>query len=81
MGEGNVIDMTVSCFVDRITEGIATVLLADGKDEFTASLPAWALRGAIEGDWLRLWFEPDPVKKSEHIAAIDSLMKELGGQA
>ncbi|MDR0653516.1 MAG: DUF3006 domain-containing protein [Synergistaceae bacterium] len=71
--------MTVSCFVDRITEGIATVLLMDGENEFTALLPAWALRGAREGDWLRLSFEPDPGKKEENIAAIDSLMRELDG--
>jgi hypothetical protein len=71
--------VTVSCFVDRITEGIATVLLTDGENEFTAPLPAWALRGAREGDWLRLSFEPDPGKKNENVAAIDSLMRELGG--
>lgn len=71
--------VTVSCFVDRITEGVATVLLTDGENEFTASLPAWALRDAGEGDWLRLSFEPDPGKKNENIAAIDSLMRELGG--
>ena len=71
--------MAVSCFVDRITEGIATVLMTDGENEFTALLPAWTLRGAREGDWLRLSFEPDPGKKRENIAAIDSLMRELGG--
>ncbi|MDR1579324.1 MAG: DUF3006 domain-containing protein [Synergistaceae bacterium] len=71
--------VTVSCFVDRITEGIAAVMLTDGENEFTASLPAWALRGAREGDWLRLSFEPDPGKKNENIAAIDSLVKELRG--
>ena len=71
--------MTVSCFVDRITGGIATVLLMDGENEFTVSLPEWALRGALEGDWLRLSFEPDPGKKNENVEAIDSLMKELGG--
>jgi hypothetical protein len=72
-------DTTVSCFVDRITEGIATVLLTDGKNEFTASLPAWALREAREGDWLRLSFEFDAAKKDENTAAIDALMRELGG--
>jgi hypothetical protein len=71
--------MAVSCFVDRITGGVVTVLLRDGENEFTASLPAWALRGAREGDWLRLSFEPDPGKKDENIAAIDTLMRELGG--
>jgi hypothetical protein len=70
--------MTVSCFVDRINAGIAAVLLTDGENEFTASLPAWALPGVVEGDWLRLSFEPDSGKKSENIAAIDSLMRELG---
>ena len=71
--------VTVSCFVDRITEDIATVLLRDGENEFTASLPSWALRGAREGDWLRLSFEPDPEKHAGNTAAIDSLMRELGG--
>lgn len=69
--------MTVSCFVDRITGGIATVLLRDGENEAAASLPAWALRGAREGDWLRLSFEPDSGKKAENAAAIDALMREL----
>ncbi|MDR3165724.1 MAG: DUF3006 family protein [Synergistaceae bacterium] len=72
-------DAAVSCFVDRITEGIATVLLMDGKNEFTTSLPAWALRGAGEGDWLSLSFDLDAAKKAENIAAIDALMRELGG--
>ena len=71
--------VTISCFVDRITGGSATVLMTDGEKEFTASLPAWALRGAREGDWLRLSFEFDPGKKNENTAAIDALMRELGG--
>jgi hypothetical protein len=71
--------VAISCFVDRITGGIATVLLLDGENESAASLPAWALRGAREGDWLRLSFEPDPDKKAENAAAVDALMRELGG--
>jgi hypothetical protein len=71
--------MTVSCFVDSINEGIAVVLLTDGENEFTASLPAWVLREAREGDWLRLSFEPDAGKKAENLAAIDALMNELDG--
>jgi hypothetical protein len=63
-------------FVDRITEGIATLLYDGGN--FTAELPARALpEGTREGVWLRAVFEIDGEKRSEIAREIDSLMDEL----
>jgi hypothetical protein len=65
-------------FVDRMTEGVATLLYEGGN--YTAELPVDALpEGTREGDWLRANFETDEVKKSRMTREIDALMDELNG--
>lgn len=68
--------MKILFFVDRISEGIATLLYNDG--EFTATLPAEILPpGTSEGDWLSAEFKIDRDARSRARDDIDSLMDEL----
>jgi hypothetical protein len=68
--------MAIYLFIDRISDGIATLLYEEGR--FSAALPARALPvGAREGDWLTVSFGIDRDKKSEVKKEIDSLMDEL----
>ncbi|MDR1966314.1 MAG: DUF3006 domain-containing protein [Synergistaceae bacterium] len=64
-------------FVDRMTEGFAT-LIAEGDNAGAIELPrAFLPKGAREGDWLKTSFEIDAAKKSSVSREIDSLMDEL----
>jgi hypothetical protein len=66
----------ISLFVDRITDGIASLVCGDG--EYTVDFPLRALPGGTkEGDWLRVSFSADEEKKKRVAEEIDSLMDEL----
>ena len=68
--------MRISLFVDRITDGVATLVYGDG--EFTADLPMCVLpRDTKEGDYVSVSFAPDREKKNRVTDEIDSLMDEL----
>jgi len=68
--------MGISLFVDRISEGVATLVYGDA--EFTANVPSCVLpRGAREGDYIRASFALDADKKKRLTDRIDSLMDEL----
>ena len=68
--------MDISLFVDRISEGVATLVYGGG--EYTADVPVCVLpRGTREGDYIRVSFAPDPEKKKRLKDEIDSLMDEL----
>jgi hypothetical protein len=70
--------MGVLFFVDRISDGIVTMLYEEA--EFSVTLPLSALPdGVKEGDWLRAMFEIDVAQKSRVRRDIDALMEELGG--
>jgi len=55
----------VRFFVDRITDGYATLLPGDGSGSVT--IPAEFLPGAREGDWLRASFGADQAEKDSMI--------------
>ena len=68
--------MEISLFVDRISEGVATLVYGDG--EFTADVPSCVLpRGTKEGDYIGASFTLDREKKKRAADEIDSLMDEL----
>ena len=68
--------MGISLFVDRISDGIATLVYGDG--EFTADVPLCVLpRGAHEGDYISASFTLDGEKKKRLMKEIDTLMDEL----
>ena len=68
--------MEISFFVDRISNGIATIVYGGG--EFTAEMPVRFLPdGTGEGDYVRASFVLDPRKKNRVKDEIDSLMDEL----
>jgi len=68
--------MGISLFVDRISDGIATLIYGGG--EFTADVPACVLpRDTKEGDYIRASFVIDGEKKKRASREIDSLMDEL----
>jgi hypothetical protein len=67
-------------FVDRIQEGVATLLL--GEDEsVTIQLPAaWLSAGAEEGAVLRVDFRIDPKATEEGKHRVQSLLDSLPDQ-
>ena len=68
--------MEISLFVDRISDGVATLVYGEG--EFSAGVPLCVLpRGTREGDYVRASFAPDSEKKNRMRDEIDSLMDEL----
>ena len=68
--------MEISLFVDRISDGVATLVYGEG--EFTADVPLRVLpRGTKEGDYIRASFTPDADTKKRAMDEIDSLMDEL----
>ena len=68
--------MGISFFIDRISDGVATLVYGDG--EFTADVPARFLpNGAHEGDYISASFTLDREKKKRATDEIASLMDEL----
>ena len=68
--------ITVSLFVDRISEVIATLIYGDG--EFIADIPLRVLpKDTKEGDYIRASFALDREAKNRATDEIDSLMDEL----
>ena len=67
-------------FVDRLEEGVATVLL--GEDEsVTVNVPvAWLPPGTAEGMALQLDWRLDPEATAAAKAATQSLLDALGNQ-
>jgi hypothetical protein len=62
-------------FVDRITDGFATLLPEIGEGSVT--VPESCIPGASEGDWLAAGFTADRGKKREMIREINDLMDDL----
>ncbi|MDR1917133.1 MAG: DUF3006 domain-containing protein [Synergistaceae bacterium] len=65
-------------FVDRVTNGIATLLPMDGWEGEVSVRVNLLPDGAREGTWLRATLDIDAGKRDEAVSDIDSLMDELG---
>ena len=71
---------TIRAFVDRINEGVATLLLGE-EESMTLHVPvAWLPEGAKEGTVLRLCFEIDKAAMEEGKQRVQGLLDELGDQ-
>ena len=70
----------IRAFIDRIHNGVATLLL--GEDEsVTVSLPvSWLPAGVREGTVLRLTPTVDETAMKEGINAVQSLLDSLGNE-
>lgn len=64
-------------FVDRLEDGVATIIVSVGEGEL--HIPAYALpEGAGEGDFLRVTLAVDEARKAAERDEIDRLYGELG---
>ncbi|MCL2683913.1 MAG: DUF3006 domain-containing protein [Synergistaceae bacterium] len=71
--------MEIFLFVDRISDGVATLVYGDGA--FTVDMPLCVLpHDTKEGDYIRASFSIDEEKKKRVMDEIDSLMDELGNR-